>query len=116
MTFVAVEFDNKVNNTHVQGFLRIPTGFNPKWHLGFRQYLIDTYKIIDPIQIYPLNVRLTTDEMGKRCRGSYKNMEDDFNLALRSLKYYPMSKENDSIRRQWSKLDPSSPDYRIKDR
>lgn len=115
MSFVAVEFDNGVNNTHVVGYLRIPENFHSSWSLGFRCYIADMYNVKGPIEIYPLNVRLTNDTMGSDIAG-YTNMEDDFNMALRSNHYYPECADTDFIRRQWSMLDPMSPDYHVKER
>ena len=115
MNYVAIEFDNGVNNTHVLGYLRTPDDFHPLWSIGFRQYLIDTYKVKGTVRIYPLRVRPTPENMGKDLPG-YKNMEDDFNQALGSDFYYPISPATNSIRRQWSKLDPKSPDYLAKNR
>lgn len=115
MNYVAVEFDNGLNNTHVLGYLRTPDDFHPLWSIGFRQYIIDTYKVNKgTVKIYPLRVRLTSETMGKDIVG-YKNMEDDFNMALSSDFYYPISPTTNSIRRQWSKLSPKSPDYCAKD-
>lgn len=115
MKFVGVEFDNGVNNTHKRGYLRIPEQFDPAWHLGFRDYLREKYKVKGGIKVYNINVHLTSDTMGHDLPG-YDNMEDDFNLALRSNTYYPPDEENDHIRRQWSMLDPMSPDFHPKER
>lgn len=104
MRFVAIEFKNKKNGTDTKGYLRIPENFNTNWSMGFRQYLIDTYGA-ECLNIYPLNVHLDSDTMGRAIVG-YSNMEDDFNMALRSNIYYPPSPNNDNIRRAWSMLDP----------
>lgn len=114
MKFYGIEFDNGVNNTHVKGYLRAPEQFNPSWHLGFRTYLVDKYKATN-LTIYNINTRLTPDTMGHDLTG-YHNMEDDFNLALRSNFYYPIDDVTDNIRRQWARLDPASPDFRMKER
>lgn len=115
MKFVAIEFDNGLNNTHTMGYLRIPEQFNPVWHLGFRDYLREKYKVSGGIKIYNLNLRTNSDTIGLTVPG-YTNMEDDFNLALRSNNYYPPDEDTDNIRRQWAKLDPISPDFCVKER
>ena len=110
MNFVAVEFDNRMNNTHVLGYLRTPNNFHPLWSIGFRQYLSDKYKVKDGVRIYPLRVKQNSDNMGKDLPG-YTDMEEDFISALKSNYYYPICATNDSIRRQWSMFDPAKPDY-----
>lgn len=112
MSYVAVEYDNGVNNTHVLGSLRVPDQFHPLWSFGFRSYLTDKYKVTGEVKIYPLRVRETPDNMGNGPLG-YTDMRDDFSLALRSNNYYPECATTNSIRRQWSTLDPKSPDYMI---
>ena len=102
MNFVAIEFGEKSNGTYTLGYLRIPMDFNPKWYLGFREYIIDKYKR-EP-KIYPLHVHQNVNTMTIAPAG-YKNMSADFVEALRSLKYYPKSEDNDNIRRAWAKLD-----------
>ena len=112
MRFVAIEY--KSGNNKVLGFLRIPEDFPVSWHLGFREYLTDK-KNASNITIYPLNIHMTSDTMGKTPSDCI-NMEDDFNLALRSNNYYPICDETDAIRRSWSKMDPRSLDYGAKGR
>lgn len=112
MRFVAVEY--KSGNNKVLGFLRIPEDFPVSWFLGFREYLSVEKKAND-IKIYPLNISMNSDTMGKT-PSDCTNMEDDFNLALRSNKYYPICDETDAIRRSWSKMDPRSLDYCVKGR
>ena len=117
MSYVAIEFDNKVNNTHVKGYLRIPDNFNGSWSLGFRNYLRDKYKITGDLKIYPLHVKINHGEKSPSVSPiGYTNMEDDFNLALRSNTYYPRSPESDATRREWSMLDPLSQDFTVKER
>ena len=41
MNFVAIEFYNGLNNTHVLGYLKIPEDFDSLWGMGFRNYIID---------------------------------------------------------------------------
>ena len=43
MKFVGIEFDNKVNNTHVEGYAIIPENLSSIWQVGFRKYLFNTY-------------------------------------------------------------------------
>lgn len=116
MKFVAIEFRNGVNNTNMLGYLKIPDSFDPMWSVGFRCYLMDKYMIPNGvIRIYPLKFRNTPEAMGRDIAG-YTNLEDDFNLALRSTYYYPNDPDSDRIRRQYSVLDPMCPDYRVKER
>lgn len=115
MNFVAIEFDNHVNNTHVKGYLRIPSNFDPVWHLGFRKYLRDKYKSLN-IKIYPLNIHQNeSDTIGKDIVG-FKNMEDDFILALRNTCYYPNNERNNHVLRQWAMLDPMTESFTVKER
>lgn len=115
MNFVAIEFDNGVNGAHVKGYLRIPNDFNPLWHLGFRKYLSEKYQPTSSILIYPLRIHQDPNSMGKPIPG-YKNMEDDFNMALRSNIYYPIGDETSNIRREWAMMDPRSCDFVKKNR
>lgn len=112
MSYVAVEFDNGTNHTHVNGYLRIPDQFHPLWSFGFRTYLVEKYKVTGEVKIYPLRVRETPDNMGNGPI-NYTDMRDDFSLALGSNVHYPICAITNSIRRQWSTLDPKSPDYMI---
>lgn len=112
MRFVAVEY--RSGNNKVLGFLRIPENFPVSWHLGFREYLTIEKKATN-IKIYPLNISMNSDTIGKT-PSDCTNMEDDFNLALRSNNYYPICDETDAIRRSWSRMDPKSLDYRPKGR
>jgi len=114
MRFVAIEFKDD-QGAHVKGYLRIPMNFTSGWHIGFMRYLQSKYNTKSPIQIYPLHVHLTPSTMGKRLAG-YVNMEDDFNMALRSNCYYPLGEETDYVRRSWTQLDPMSHDYKRKHR
>lgn len=115
MSFVAVEFGEKANASYILGYLRIPEDFPPTWHLGFRRYLKDKYKISGQLKIYPLPVHQNQNTLTINPVG-YKNMEDDFNLAIQSTKYYPICDETDAIRRSYSKLDLMSADYKEKRR
>lgn len=110
MSYVAIEFDNGVNNTHVLGYLRIPNQFHPLWSTGFRSYLVDKYKVPGKVLIYPLRVRENPDSIDLDHSG-YTDMRDDFSSALRNIAYYPACSITNAIRRQWSGLDPESPDY-----
>lgn len=115
MRFVAIEYIDGTNNNKVLGYLRIPENMPAIWSNGYRDYLRDKKKVSGDIQIYPLNVHLLTpDTMGKAPTG-YTNLEDDFNLALRSNKYYP-SESSETIRRAWSMMDPMSQDFAPKER
>ena len=114
MRFVAIEYKDGTNNNNVKGYLRIPDNMPTNWSDGYRKYLKDKKKVIDDIKIYPLNIHLNEDTMGKAPLG-YTNMEDDFNLALRSNKYY-FSQCSEAIRRAWSKMDPMCPDFVSKER
>ena len=114
MNFVAIEYDNKVNNSHAKGFIRIPNDFHPEWSIGYRAYLCDKYKA-ENIRIYPLNVQLNSDSMGYNISG-FENMEDSFILALRSTEYYPNTNTNAYIRRQWAMLDPTTQSFTVKER
>jgi hypothetical protein len=113
MRFVSVEY--KSGNNKVLGFLRIPDNFPAQWPIGFIEYLKEEKKAVGDIIIYPLNIKVTSDIMGKLPSGC-TNMEDDFNLALRSNKYYPQCDTTDAIRRAWSNMDPRSLDYSVKGR
>jgi hypothetical protein len=116
MRFVGIEYDVPNTNKRLKGFLRIPENFPPYWIGGFIEYLRDSKNITGNIDVYPLNVRtMTPDKMGKPIAG-YDDLEDDFNLAIRSNKYYPSCPQNDAIRRCWSKLDPTTPTYAPKER
>lgn len=116
MNFVAIEFDNGVNNTHALGYLKVPDNFHYLWAMGFRDYIRETYKATD-VRIYPLRVRHGNEETdGDPNLVGYTNMEDDFIKALRSNYYYPVCASTNSIRRQWSMLDPMTPDYTPKER
>lgn len=114
MQFVAIEYDNNVNNTHMKGYLKIPDNFNNTWSIGFRNYLIDKYKAT-ALKIYPLNFKVNHGDNGSVVP-NYTNLEDDFNFALRSNTYYPISPDSDATRRAWSMLDPISPDFTPKER
>ena len=114
MNFVAIEFYNGLNNTHVLGYLRIPEDFNSLWDMGFRNYIIDKYFVKGLVKIYPLKVSYTTGMNGLDIPG-YTNMEEDFKAALSSTYYYPECTSTNAIRVQYSKLDPRSPDYTSKD-
>ena len=114
MNFVAIEFDNGLNNTHMLGYLKIPEDFNSLWAMGFRNYIIDKYFVKGLVKIYPLKVSYTTGMNGLDIPG-YTNMEEDFKAALSSTYYYPECASTNSIRVQYSKLDPRSPDYTSKD-
>lgn len=114
MRFVAIEYKDGTNNTDVKGYLRIPDNMPPNWTNGYRKYLKDVKKVKDSIDIYPLNIHLNSDTMGKPPTG-YVNLEDDFNLALRSTKYYPIV-PYEATRRAWSMMDPMSPDFVPKER
>lgn len=105
MRFIAVELGVKTSANYILGYLRVPDDLPPSWFIGFRQYLIDKYKV-EP-KIYPIPVHQNTTSMTVYPKG-YTNMEDDFNLALRSLKYYPSSQDNDATKRAYAKLDPTS--------
>lgn len=111
MAYVGIDFDNKINNTHVFGYLRIPDQMYPTWTEGFREYLKDVYKATGGIHIYPLRVRETPETMGLDLSGR-TNMRNDFSSALASIVYYPECDETEYIRRQWSTLDPTSTDYK----
>ena len=115
MRFVAIEYDIPNTSNHVKGYLRIPDNVPANWHMGYYNYLREEKSIVSDIKIYPLNVHLDSNTMGKVITG-YTNLEDEFNLALRSNKYYPISEEYDAVRRSFSKLDPMSPDYMVKGR
>ena len=114
MNFVAIEFDNGLNNTHMLGYLRIPEDFNYFWAMGFIDYVTDKYHAIGPIKVYPLKVSYTTGMDGLDIPG-YTDMEEDFKEALSSTHYYPECDSTNAIRVQYSKLDPRSPDYTSKD-
>lgn len=114
MDFVAIEFDNGLNNTHVLGYLKIPDNFHSLWAMGFRNYIIDKYLVKGLVKIYPLKVSYTTGMNGLDIPG-YTNMEDDFKAALSSTYYYPECDSTNTVRRQYSTLDPKSPDYTSKD-
>lgn len=114
MNFVAIEFDNGMNNTHVLGYLKIPDNFHSLWAMGFRNYIVDKYFVKGLVKIYPLRVRNTSEKMGRDIPG-YTNMEDDFKAALSSTYYYPECASTNTIRRQYSMLDPKSLDYTSKD-
>ena len=116
MRFVAIEFDNSLNNTHVRGYLKIPENFNGSWSLGFRDYLIDKYKVKGDIKIYPLHFHVNHGDNGSVAPAGYANMEDDFNLALRSNTWYPRSPQSDATRREWSMVDSVSQDFTVKER
>lgn len=110
MAFVAIEYGQGDNRT--LGYLRIPSNFNPKWHLGFRKYLSQKYKATE-IKIYPIPVHQNTDTITIAPVG-YKDMEDDFNLALQSFEYYPPTQVNSDIRRSWMKSTPRSAYFKEK--
>lgn len=61
MNFVAIEFDNGINNTHVLGYLKVPDNFHYLWAMGFRDYIRDTYKASN-VHIYPLRARRGNEE------------------------------------------------------
>ena len=109
MKFIAIEFYNGVSNIDFKGFLRIPDNFSGTWPIGFIEYIRDNYKA-ENISIYPLNIHLTSDTMGKDITG-YINMEDDFTKALKNLKYYRPCAFNANLRRQWSSMSPSNQDF-----
>lgn len=114
MRFVAVEYKDGTNNNQVKGYIRIPDNMPPIWSNGYRDYLKEKKRVIGDIKIYPLNIHLNSDTMGKAPLG-YTNLEDDFNLALRSNKYYP-NESFAAVRRAWSMMDPMSPDFAPKER
>lgn len=115
MRFVAIEYKDGTNNNNVLGYMRIPENMPSIWTYGYRAYLRDKKKVTGEIKIYPLNAHLMdSDNMGKAPLG-YTNLEDDFNLALRSNKYYEEC-QSECIRRAWSMMDPMSPDFAPKER
>ena len=117
MRFVAIEYNiPSLVNKPFKGYLRIPDDFPSSWVVGFDAYLRREKKVKGEITYYPLNIRTMTPlGMGKDIPG-YDNLEDDFNLAIRSTKYFPSNPDNDAIRRAWSKRDSMSPDYAPKER
>lgn len=104
MRYVAIEYHAPKTNENYKGFLSIPEEFPATWSLGFRDYIRDKNDMTscDEINIYPINLPTDHYSMGITPKG-YKNMYDDFVLALRSVKYYPPCQRNDAIRRMWSK-------------
>ena len=115
MRFVGIEYDIPNTSNHTKGYLRIPDSMPPGWFIGYEDYLKKEKKVVSKIHIYPLNIKLDSDTMGSAITG-YDNLEDEFNLALRSNKYFPRCEETDAIRRAWSMMDPVSPDYAPKER
>ena len=104
MRFVGIEFDNKVNNTHVEGYAIIPESLSPIWQVGFRKYLLNTYKAQN-INIYNLSVVSgvnATDYM-LSLKGK-TNLEEDLDKAITCTKAFPRNDENDSLRRQWQSM------------
>lgn len=113
MKYVAVEYHNGKNNTDVKGFLTIPDEFSYNWEFGFRKYIKDTYSVKGEILIYPLNIQLMiTEKMGNTPPG-YSSVREDFEKAIKSNIYYPFNNDDcNYIRRQWAKMDLTSPGYR----
>lgn len=104
MRFVGIEFDNKVNNSHVEGYAIIPDNLSYIWQVGFREYLFNTYKAQN-ISIYNLNVASgvnATDYM-LSLKGK-TNLEEDLDKAITCTKAFPRNDENDSLRRQWQSM------------
>lgn len=114
MRYVGIEFTIRNVSNEYKGWLKIPNDFPPNWHIGFVKYLKDN-KNVTKIDIYPYKIDTNPEDMGDGPRG-WINMEDDFNLALRSNKYYPPTKENQHIRRLWSTFDPVNLTYAPKGR
>lgn len=109
MRYVAIEYHAPKTNQNYKGFLSIPEEFPGNWSNGFVDYIRDKNNMTscDDVDIYPLNLPTNHYSMGITPNG-YKNMYDDFVLALRSNKYYPSNKQNDAIRRMWSKHTPQT--------
>ncbi len=104
MRFVGIEFDNKVNNSHIEGYAIIPENLSSIWQVGFRKYLFNTYKAQN-ISIYNLSVASgvnATDYM-LSLKGK-TNLEEDLDKAITCTKAFPRNDENDSLRRQWQSM------------
>lgn len=106
MRFIGIEFDNKVNNTHVEGYSIIPEMFNSTWQIGFRKYLTNTYKAQD-IKIY--NLAIFSGVEATEYMNSLKSktcLIKDLDNAVCCTKAFPRSEDNDTIRRQWQSMYP----------
>ena len=117
MRYVAFEYTTEqLPDNPVKGYLRIPDTFPALWSSGFINYLKDTYNV-NPrlINIYPLQVNNDSKILGDSPKG-YKNLEDEFIKALRSIKYYPPCERYNAIRRSWSLNDPDNMLYAPKER
>ena len=110
MRFVGIEYDNKSNRVHVSGYLRIPDDIYASWQIGYRKYLINTYKA-ENINIYPLSVSFGTNSLDDALEHTLSGKTDlasDFNKAINCTKAFPESFENNAIRRQWQNMYPSA--------
>lgn len=101
MRWVAIEYNLKNWDKPFKGMIRIPDTFPGSWQVGFRKYLKEEQKALEPITIYPYKLELDSDWMGDPPKG-YRDMTNEFCAALRNRKYYPISPENDAIRRAYS--------------
>ena len=101
MRWIAIEYNLKNWDKPFKGMIRIPDTFPGSWQIGFRKYLKEEQKALEPITIYPYKLELDPDWMGDPPKG-YRDMTNEFCAALRNRKYYPISPENDAIRRAYS--------------
>lgn len=114
MRYVAIEYYVNGVSEPYKGYLKIPTDFPDGWAMGFIQYLKDE-KNARNVRVYPYKVVPTPRTLGDGVE-NFKNMEDDFILALRSNKYFPPNPKNQRIRRMWAMSDPKYATFAPKER